>query len=87
MDAEKQVREIVSTSLILTPPTNEPFKVFEGLISLIRNGLGSQQLCKLPPMLLMLRENVHPLEPYCEPSFPGICHIYIFINNNNKLCK
>ena len=30
VDAEKQVREIVSPSLILTPPTNEPFKIFEG---------------------------------------------------------
>ena len=29
-DAEKQVREIVSPSLILTSPTNEQFKIFEG---------------------------------------------------------
>ena len=33
------------------------------------------------------KENVHPLELYCEPGFPGICHIYIFINNNSKLHK
>ena len=63
-DAEKQVREIVSPSLILTPPTNEPFKIFEGFdfIDLEWFGLPATSQATADA-----KENVHPLGPshYC----------------------
>ena len=60
-DAEERVKEIVSPSLILTPPTNKPFKIYKGFDFIDPEWLGLPATLQATAAAENAKENVHPL--------------------------